>query len=224
MLNKNIIKGGALVVAIALVGGTSSVLAANDSNFKLWKKNQPQSSLNINQRPAYQGNMGLALGKIKPANFSQLSTAEKEAAREKMEAVRNTLESANYQEWVKAVKALNPNAPQLQTVTATNFQDYVNRFQVNNETRDLRLTNMEALRTAINNNDYEAWKAAVKKINPDSPLLSKITAENFSRLVAAHKAGTPAEKQAILKELGLEQGQGLKAGPGHDQKMKTQRN
>lgn len=224
MLNKNTIKGSTLIAAIALIGSASSVLAANDNNFKLWQKNQPPSSLNTNQRPSHRGNMGLTLGKIKPANFSQLTTAEKEVVRVKMEAVRNTLKTANYQEWVKAVKALSPNAPQLQTVTAANFQDYVNRFQANNENRDLHLTNMATLRTAINNNNYEAWKVAVKKINPDSPLLSKVTAENFSRLVAAHKAGTPAEKQAILKELGVEQGQGLKAGPGHSQKMKIQRN
>jgi len=62
--------------------------------------------------------------------------------------------------------------------------------------------NMAAARTAIENNDYNAWKTAVG----DNPISEKITADNFAKLAEAHKLmqeGKYEEARALREELGL---------------------
>ncbi|MFH0892440.1 MAG: hypothetical protein V1867_06710 [Candidatus Falkowbacteria bacterium] len=66
--------------------------------------------------------------------------------------------------------------------------------------------NMEAARTALEKNDYNAWKAAVG----DNPISEKITADNFAKLAEAHRLmqeGKYEEAKALREELGL-------GGPG----------
>lgn len=63
--------------------------------------------------------------------------------------------------------------------------------------------NRQAVEQALTNNDYSAWKAAV---GPNNPILSKITADNFSKYVEARnlmKVGKKAEAQKIFQDLGL---------------------
>ncbi len=62
--------------------------------------------------------------------------------------------------------------------------------------------NMEAARTAIEKNDFNAWKEAVG----DNPIAEKINADNFSKLAEAHKLmqeGKYEEAKIIREELGL---------------------
>lgn len=54
-------------------------------------------------------------------------------------------------------------------------------------------TKMEAVRTALKNNDYNAWVAAVKAIDANSPQLKEVTATNFADFVAKH-----AEREAEM--------------------------
>lgn len=56
----------------------------------------------------------------------------------------------------------------------------------------------EAVRTALDNNDYEAWLAAVGE---DSKMAEKINEDNFSRLVEAHNL--MQEAREIMEELGI---------------------
>jgi hypothetical protein len=70
-------------------------------------------------------------------------------------------------------------------------------------------TRQNAIQAALDNNDYQAWLAAV---GDDCPLAEKITAENFSQFVEAHKLRQQAD--SITKGLGLEgsgNGFGLKS-------------
>lgn len=68
--------------------------------------------------------------------------------------------------------------------------------------RGVSRESMEAARTAIEKNDYNAWKAAVG----DNGIAEKINADNFSKLVEAHKLmqdGKYDEAKTIREELGL---------------------
>jgi len=79
-----------------------------------------------------------------------------------------------------------------------------------------RETKMTAMKATILAGDYTAWAASEKALNPNSPLLEKITAANFSRFVEAIKLQDQAD--SIMKELGIEgkQGMGLGLGLGID--------
>lgn len=73
-----------------------------------------------------------------------------------------------------------------------------------------RETKMAAMKATILSGDYTAWVAAEKTLNPDSPLLTKITAANFNKFVEAVKLQDQAD--SIMKELGIEGREGM--GPG----------
>jgi Spy/CpxP family protein refolding chaperone len=76
----------------------------------------------------------------------------------------------------------------------------------------------EAVKAAITASDYTAWVAAEKAINENSPLLTKITADNFSKYVEAYNLRVQAD--AIMKDLGVaESGMGLGYGPGMNHGM-----
>ena len=49
-------------------------------------------------------------------------------------------------------------------------------------------TKMAAVNSAITANDYNAWVTAEKNLNANSPLLTKITADNFASYVAKYQA------------------------------------
>lgn len=57
----------------------------------------------------------------------------------------------------------------------------------------------EAVQSALDNNDYNAWLEAVGE---DSPMADKINEDNFSRLVEAHNLMQQA--QEIMEEIGIE--------------------
>jgi uncharacterized membrane protein len=61
----------------------------------------------------------------------------------------------------------------------------------------------EAVRTAIDNQDYEAWRAAAAELPNSEHLLSQVdTQEKFDRLLEAHSL--KEEARAIMEELGLD--------------------
>lgn len=59
-----------------------------------------------------------------------------------------------------------------------------------------------AVKAALEAGDYKAWVTAVTAQNPNSPLLTKITADNFSQLVQVHNLQTQAD--SIMKNLGIQ--------------------
>lgn len=84
-------------------------------------------------------------------------------------------------------------------------------------------TKLEAVQTALDAGNYDNWVIAMKALNDKSPLLTKITASNFSQYVQANSLSKQAE--VIYKTLGLEQGgfgpgkmMGGQRGPGRIEK------
>lgn len=73
-------------------------------------------------------------------------------------------------------------------------------------------TKFEAVRAALAAGDYAAWVKAEKALNENSPILQKITADNFSKFAEAHRLREQAD--TIMKELGLNDGPGLGMGRG----------
>lgn len=75
-----------------------------------------------------------------------------------------------------------------------------------------------AIETAMNNSDYEAWKALMTEDGRTPGILRKIdTAEEFQKFAEAYrlgKAGKTEEAQALRAELGLRNGQGKGQGQG----------
>ncbi len=78
--------------------------------------------------------------------------------------------------------------------------------------------NFTAVKEAIANNDYNAWKNAWQELKGDDIMAEKITAENFSKLAESHnlmQEGKFEEAKQIREELGLNFGRG---GMGRFQK------
>lgn len=78
----------------------------------------------------------------------------------------------------------------------------------------------EAIRTAIENNDFSAWKIAIAKLPFSDKVLEKINESNFSQYVQMHilmKSGDKAGAQSIAENLGLEK---PLAKIGHGKMMK----
>ena len=80
---------------------------------------------------------------------------------------------------------------------------------------------LEAVQAAISAGDYQAWVKAQVAINKDCPLLSKITAANFSRYVESIKLHQQAD--AISQELGIGRGSGHYARVGFDHAWPSQK-
>jgi len=84
--------------------------------------------------------------------------------------------------------------------------------------REAKRTEMEAklatVKAALTAADYTAWVAAEKAVDENSPLLAKITADNFNKYVEANNFRAQAD--AIMKDLGIagpDMARGL-GGPG----------
>lgn len=92
-----------------------------------------------------------------------------------------------------------------------NGKNIENRVKLTDEQIADRQTKMDAVRTALTNNDYSAWVAAVTALNANSPLLEKITLSNFTSFVKAHELRE--EANTIMKELGIEN-EGIGMGMG----------
>lgn len=74
-------------------------------------------------------------------------------------------------------------------------------------------TKMDAVKAALEADDYTAWATAVKAVNENSPVLSKINADNFSDYVNAWKLRQQAD--TIMEKLGLGKGEDMGGGHGH---------
>ncbi|MFA5108997.1 MAG: hypothetical protein WC458_00400 [Patescibacteria group bacterium] len=70
---------------------------------------------------------------------------------------------------------------------------------------------MNAIKVALTAGDYNAWVTAEKALNANSPILSKISADNFDKYVEANNLRIKAE--TIMKELGVG-GPGMGNGSG----------
>lgn len=111
-------------------------------------------------------------------------------------AIQDALASGNYDAWVAAVKARKASEP---VMTAQQFAAQVKRDAD-------RKAKADAVNAALVAGDYNSWVTAETTINPNSPLLAKITAANFPRLREAINLRQQAD--AIMKELGLSTGNG----------------
>lgn len=182
MKKANIIKSVAVLSMLTMVGGGVIVAqaAANNSNGLFG---------------------GRGMGKIMEKR-ADLTTEQKADIQVKMEAIRTALKNNDFNAWVVAVKAIDANSPQLREVTATNFADFVAKHVEREAEMTARKTKQEAVKSALANSDYSAWVSAVKAENPDCPLLTKITSNNFASYVQAFKLREQSNQ--ILKDLGVE--------------------
>ena len=71
---------------------------------------------------------------------------------------------------------------------------------------------MTAVKTALDNSDYNGWVTAETALNASSPLLTKINSGNFASYAQANKLQEQAA--TIMKTLGLN-GMGMGQGMGH---------
>ena len=72
--------------------------------------------------------------------------------------------------------------------------------------------NRAAMQTAINSGNYDTWVAAVKaQMGEQAPILSQVTADNFSQFVEAHKLMEQAREK--LQAIGVDEGMGFGHGP-----------
>lgn len=78
-----------------------------------------------------------------------------------------------------------------------------------------RLKRQQAVEAAITNGDYNAWVVAV---GVNNPMLTKITKDNFPKLVEAHNLRKQAD--SIMTELGIEKGAGQGMGFGKNGSIK----
>ncbi|MFA5154937.1 MAG: hypothetical protein WC453_00735 [Patescibacteria group bacterium] len=175
MTKKNLILALSILSILAVSAGTTTALAA--------------------------GSNGPWHGRASIPGNQNLTEAQKAELPAKREAIKDALTAGDYNAWVKAETALNPNSPLLQQLTAANFSDYAAKFKDRAAKQADRQAKLTAVRTALKNNDYNAWVTAETALNSDSPLLQKITAANFSQYAQAYQLSDQAH--SIMLSLGL---------------------
>ena len=77
----------------------------------------------------------------------------------------------------------------------------------------------EAMENAFELNDYDAWKELMTEDGRHPRVVDVVTSSNFAIFVKAHEAGENGDEEtaAILRaELGLNNGNGLRDGSGHN--------
>lgn len=195
-MNKNAIRLGAaaaaLIVTTAVVAGISNASSVRGSG------------------GGFGTGMGMGKGMMNQEN---------------REAMESALENNDYNAWKEAAGETR----MAEGVTAENFSKFASAHELmqagktdeakavftemgiamggkgrghDGEAFGRGMGNNEAAIAALDNNDFAAWQKAVGT----SPIVSKIDANNFPRLVEAHNL----QKQArgIMEELGLERGFG----------------
>lgn len=135
-----------------------------------------------------------------------LTDAQKADLQTKEAAIKAAIDANDYNAWVTAVTAVNPNSPLLKKITASNFATLVANYKKRETAVSDLQTKEAAVKAAIDANDYNAWVAAVKNINSSAPILTKITSSNFSTYVSAVKLEEQAN--ATFQSLGIK-GQGM---------------
>jgi hypothetical protein len=155
-------------------------------------------------------------GKFMGKQHQVLTDAQKAEMKTKTDAVSAALAAGDYNTWVAAEKAINANSPLLTKVTAANFSAYVQKYKDRETKMTEQKTKMYAVTVALEANggsgDYNTWVAAEKAINANSPLLTKITADNFSQYVQAHNLQKQIDE--IMTKLGIGRENNM-SGSGH---------
>ncbi|MDD3066599.1 MAG: hypothetical protein PHO48_02100 [Candidatus Gracilibacteria bacterium] len=130
-----------------------------------------------------------------------------------MTAIEKAMDANDYATW----KSLLPTQMQSK-VTEAKFQEMIAKHKEMETKRAEMEAHRAAVETAITAGNYETWKAEVTKENPKSPLLTKITADNFSQYKEMY--GYREKAQAIAKTLGIEgRGEGMGMGGGEGMGM-----
>jgi len=181
----------ALTILVTAVGVTSTVFAADNANIKN------------------------AFGKFWEKSGQVLTEEQKAEMKTKMETVKAALEAGDYNAWVAAEKATNDNSPMLTKVTADNFKEYVANYKERETKMAEQKVKTDAVKAALEAGDYAAWVTAEKAVNENSPVLTKINTDNFSRYVDAWKLRQQAN--SIMQELGFGGGDNM-GGRGHGMK------
>jgi len=123
-----------------------------------------------------------------------------------MTAIEKAMDAGDYATW----KSLLPTDRQTEA-TEAKFQEMITKHKEMEAKRAEMEAHRAAVEAAITAGNYETWKAEVTKYNPKSPLLTKITAANFSQYKEMY--GYQEKAQAIAKTLGIE-GMGMGGGEG----------
>ena len=193
MKKSHIIYGVAVLTILVMAAGvTSTVLAADNATSSI--------------RGAF--------GKFWGKSGQVLTEEQKAEVKTKMEAVKAALEAEDYTAWVAAERAINDNSPMLTKVSADNFKEYVANYKERETKMAAQKVKIDAVKAALEAGDYTAWVTAEKTVNENSPVLTKINANNFSRYVEAWKLRQQAD--GIMQELGVGDGnRGDMGGRGH---------
>lgn len=187
MKNSKIITGAAALVAIIAVAGVaaSSFAYGGDlfrpgANFSPVDRQAAEEALENNDYDSWQELMsGSPMAdkikdKITEENFNKLAEAD------------GLMKAGKYDE-----------ARQIREELGFGFGPGMGKMGPGGK-MPLKPKNMEAVKVALDNSDYDAWLEAV---GADSPIAEKINEDNFSKLVEAHKLQEQARE--ILEELGL---------------------
>lgn len=124
------------------------------------------------------------------------------------DSVRNAIEAGDYAAWQEAVEAQHQQM--MSEMTEEKFNEMVEKHAAMDEKR--ADASREALQTAIEALDYDAWKEAVG----DRPIAETITEDNFSTFVAMHDALQDHDFETAKQlgdELGIE-GPEMRGGRG----------
>jgi hypothetical protein len=173
---------------------------------------------------------------ITTAGVAAITSAEEITAaidkpkNENREAIKNAILNNDYQTWKNLVgdKSITEN------ITEENWAKFVEMHQYYDKAHALRdelglpavkremrgepgmrkgqMKNFEAIKAALDANDYQAWLKAVGDNNPEKAI---ITEANFGKFVEAHKlmqSGDFESAQTIFDELGLKRPNGHQNG------------
>ncbi|MBU0647615.1 hypothetical protein KJ855_00370 [Patescibacteria group bacterium] len=143
------------------------------------------------------------------------------------DSIKEALANNDYAAWSEAI-ADSPRAEEmLATIDETNFDKLVEahnlmeagnkegakaimeelgldtQFQKGKHDGKFDPEQMQAVKDALDNNDYQAWVDAISQVPMGERFLEVIDESNFDRLVEAHQLRT--QSQEIMDELGLPQ-------------------
>ena len=131
------------------------------------------------------------------------------------QAVQQALDSGNFVAWKAAV--VTAAQARVDTMTEEDFQKMVEKHKEMAQKHADMEAKMAPIKSAMENGDYTAWKAAVESSGMPSKMTEKITAENFAQFVEMHKAmksGDFEKVKELKQQLGLEFG--MKKGFGKE--------
>jgi hypothetical protein len=127
---------------------------------------------------------------------------------ENREAIEEAIEAEDYAAFIEATGRDN--------LTEEKFETMVERHSEMEEKRLEKEANRELIQEAVESGDYETWAILIAEQNPDSPMLEKITADNFSQLQEIHDLRE--ELRVIEEDLGIEKGDHRGQGGEHGQR------